>query len=195
MSIALRPPSRQDGLMGLRAFKRFTDLRPDEERWELRDGIPVMNPTPTNFHQIIVSNLLFELGREARRQGDRWHVFPGTNVVPDTEKPNAPIPDVAARFGDPLHSSFLTDIVLAVEVISPDSRRRDLERKPLLYAAIASLAHYVVVDTRSPVITLFDRAAGFAPRAFSDPDQPAPLPAIGSDLRPREIYRQTGLIR
>lgn len=190
MNIAVR----NIGLMDLRAFRRFADKRPDDERWELRDGIPEMNPTPTNFHQIIANNIQFELTLEARRQGDLWHVCPGTNVVTTMDKPNSPIPDVMVRFGDPLRESYVDDIVLAVEIISPESRSRDLKRKPVLYAAIPSLQHYMVVDTRSALVTSFDRARAFEPVEISNPAQMIKLDALAVALPLTAIYRQTGLI-
>jgi Uma2 family endonuclease len=195
MNIAVRPSRLKHDLMGLKAFKRFTDLRPDEERWELRDGIPVMNATPTNFHQLIQNNIQFLLTIEQRRQNDRWHVFPGTNVVAATDLPNAPIPDVALRFGEPLHASFIEDIVVAFEIISPDSRKRDLEKKPQLYAAVSTLQHYVVVDFRRIGITVFDRATEFAPELITDPAANIDLSALDVVLPVKEIYRQTGLAK
>ena len=32
-------------------FLAFTDTRPDGERWELIEGVAIMNPSPVEFHQ------------------------------------------------------------------------------------------------------------------------------------------------
>src|SRR5215467_8562769 len=39
------------------AFRAWTETRPDEERWELIDGVPMMMTPPTKAHQRIASNL------------------------------------------------------------------------------------------------------------------------------------------
>jgi hypothetical protein len=39
----------------------FTDTRPDEERWELIEGVPTLSPSPVDCHQIVCSNILFIL--------------------------------------------------------------------------------------------------------------------------------------
>ena len=45
----------------IEAFRAFTDDCPPHEKWELIDGEIVLNPIPTNRHQIIISNILYEL--------------------------------------------------------------------------------------------------------------------------------------
>jgi hypothetical protein len=44
--------------MTIDEFLAFTETRPDEERWELIEGRPVLNPSPIDFHQIVVANIV-----------------------------------------------------------------------------------------------------------------------------------------
>jgi Uma2 family endonuclease len=46
------PPS-----LSLNAFRVWTQTRPDEEHWELLDGVPTRRTPPTKAHQRIASNL------------------------------------------------------------------------------------------------------------------------------------------
>ena len=48
---------RSSGHLSVAAFRAWRASRPDEERWELIDGVPVMMTPPTLAHQRITSNL------------------------------------------------------------------------------------------------------------------------------------------
>ncbi len=43
--------------MSIELFRAFYSTRPDEERWQLIDGVAVMMPPPIPAHQRIASNL------------------------------------------------------------------------------------------------------------------------------------------
>src|SRR5436309_15189963 len=43
--------------LSVEAFRAFYQGRPEEERWELIDGVPMMMAPPTFVHQRIASNL------------------------------------------------------------------------------------------------------------------------------------------
>ena len=52
--------------MTVEEFYAFTDTRPDDEKWELIDGEPILNASPSPVHQWIVGNLIVALGDRAR---------------------------------------------------------------------------------------------------------------------------------
>ena len=65
-------PKIDTGPMTVDEFYLFTDARPDEEKWELIDGEPVLNAAPSRLHQRIVKNILVALAiRERERCADR----------------------------------------------------------------------------------------------------------------------------
>ena len=47
-------PTIKTGPMTVGEFYAFTDTRPDEEKWELIDGEPILNASPSDFHQKIL---------------------------------------------------------------------------------------------------------------------------------------------
>ena len=49
-----RPKLAPEQQMTIEEFLAFTDTRPEEERWELIEGVPVLNPSPIDHHQIVV---------------------------------------------------------------------------------------------------------------------------------------------
>jgi Uma2 family endonuclease len=50
-------PIRDHQRLSVALFRGFLEGRPEEERWELIDGLPVMMAPPTKAHQRIASNL------------------------------------------------------------------------------------------------------------------------------------------
>jgi len=52
-----RATQRKPSPLSIEAFRAWSETRPDEERWELIDGVPMMMTPPTKTHQRIASNL------------------------------------------------------------------------------------------------------------------------------------------
>ena|SRR5437899_1221358 len=70
-------PVIDTGPMTVEEFYAFTDTRPDEEKWELIDGEPILNAAPSRMHQLIIRNVIFALGireRELNALGRCCHV-------------------------------------------------------------------------------------------------------------------------
>src|SRR5258706_8812876 len=85
-------PVIDTGPMTVAEFYAFTDTRPDEEKWELIEGEPILNAAPSRLHQRIVKNLILVLGNRERELAASWTVLPGLGVrVSDTDRPE---PDV-----------------------------------------------------------------------------------------------------
>ena len=58
--------------MTIDEFLAFTDTRPEEERWELIEGVAVLNPSPIDHHQIVVSNIVAFLVRAKIETNAPW---------------------------------------------------------------------------------------------------------------------------
>lgn len=172
-------------------FVAFLDTRPDEEKWELVDGRPVLSPSPVYVHQIVVGNLIAELLTRLRAKRRRLVAIPGIGVKVDEF--NAPVPDVMIRPLDSLDGSFCDDMLVACEVLSPGTARRDLRWKRQVYAALPSLAHYVIVSTKAVDVRLFSRADGFAETRLAAAADRLDLTAAGVALPLASLYRDTGL--
>jgi Uma2 family endonuclease len=108
-------------------------LPDDAPRVELRDGVMIVAPSPTIDHQ----DIAFLLWRWFRQNAPReFKATGGVGVVvsfgdtlePDVVLVRAPVP------GD--HHYLLPEqVVIAVEVVSPGTKRRDRLEKPADYAA------------------------------------------------------------
>jgi Uma2 family endonuclease len=190
-------PRIKSGPMTVEEFYAFTDTRPDEEKWELIDGEPILNAAPSRLHQRIVKNLLVTLGAFDRQTGVAWETLPGLGVrVSDTNRPE---PDVLImpKDGDSLDplGRDRSDVIVAFEVLSPSTRERDLRWKRSAYTSLPSLTHYVVIAQDAVEVVVFARDAGFAERRLRSLRDLVELPALGVSLPLSEIYRDTGLIQ
>lgn len=172
-------------------FFAFTATRPDEERWELIEGEPVLNASASRLHQKIVRNLIMLLGELARRTHGSWEVLPGLGVrLSDI---NVPVPDVLIRPDDSLSGVECADMIIAFEILSPSTADRDLRWKRKAYAQLDTLTQYVVIAQDTVEVVSYDRATGFSERRLERIGDELDLPAICARLPLSEIYRDTGL--
>ncbi|MGW5349385.1 Uma2 family endonuclease [Streptomyces sp. NPDC004031] len=118
-------------------------------RAELIDGSLVL-PAPQQAGHAVTTDLLHHTLREAAPPGLRVRRETAVVLSPHS----APVPDLIVVTADDTHgperrSYPSDDVVLAVEVVSPDSRERDRETKPFKYAR-ARIPHYWRVETSGP---------------------------------------------
>jgi Uma2 family endonuclease len=136
------------------------DALPEDNtrRYELVEGILLVSPRPVSDHQWAVSRLVRQVGPQLPDHlGELSDVevvlfsdFPATVRAPDF----AVVPTAVAK-GNPSRYRA-EDVLLAVEVISPGSRRTDCVFKLNEYAE-AGIENYWIVDLERPVtITAFE---------------------------------------
>jgi len=194
-------PTIKTGPMTVDEFYEFTDRCPDEEKWELIDGEPILNAAPSRLHQGIVKNVLFALTLRERELSAAWEVLPGLGVR--VSEINRPEPDVVIlpRTGASLdlQGRDRSDVLAAFEVLSPSTKDRDLRWKRTAYTSLASLTHYVVIAQDALIaqdaveVVVFARDNGFAEKRLRSLNDSVEVPALGISLPLAEIYRGTSL--
>src|SRR6266704_1861107 len=120
--------------MSIELFRAFYESRPDEEHWELIDGVAMKMATAKVVHQRVASNLerILNDALEAYRPGWAAYQRIGLNLRPFVDAYD-PEPDVVVA--DVVHSldlRYVDRFYLAAEVVS-DSDRRTLEAKRGVY--------------------------------------------------------------
>ena len=178
-------------LLAIEDFLAFVESRPDEERWELIEGEPVLSPSANRRHQIIVGNLLSSIRSKRKPHGTAWEVIPGIGVK--LSLTSAPVPDLLIRPFDNLEGHVCDDVIVAFEVLSSSTADHDLRWKRRNYATLPSLQHYVVVAQDDVEVLVFDRATDFAERRTHDIEASLALPALGLSLALRDIYENAGV--
>lgn len=134
---------RQRPRYNVAAFVELIRPYPDEERWELLDGEPVLMAPQSERHQRIVGNLSDHVRSLARRKG--CIALPGLGLLNDRINDYAPIPDIVVRCGPPLDGGYATDPVFVAEVLSPSTMGNDRGRKLEFFQTIASLETILIV--------------------------------------------------
>jgi len=129
------------------------DAMPDDgHRYELVDGVLVVSPAPSPLHQRAVGRL-FRLLDDACPDHCEVVVAPLDVVLADDTVMQ---PDIlVARRADFTPRDLPAPPLLAVEVLSPSTRRFDLMLKRSRFEA-AGAGSYWVVDPGEPMLTAWD---------------------------------------
>ncbi|MCC0805275.1 Uma2 family endonuclease [Methylobacterium sp. W2] len=136
--------ARRDTRMTVSEFRPWAEPRPDEERWELIDGIPLLMSPPSARHQRIVSNLIRRLDEFAEGWG--CNALPGLGVLSAAVDDFAPIPDIVVTCGPLGPDGYASDTLLVAEVLSPSTMSLDRGRKTDFYRSVPSLRTFLIVS-------------------------------------------------
>ncbi|MFG2047239.1 Uma2 family endonuclease [Micromonospora sp. NPDC048935] len=132
-------------------------LPDDAPRVELRDGVLVVVPSPTIGHQNIGNRLWMWLFQHAPAEYE-----PVTAVGVALTHRNTLEPDVLLLSRPVVVENHYVDaeqVVLAVEVVSPGTRRRDRLEKPAGYAD-AGIRHYWRIEQNPVHVYAYDLVDG-----------------------------------
>ncbi|MGK8554558.1 Uma2 family endonuclease [Nocardia gipuzkoensis] len=147
----LRPPP---GGFVAEDLDRLPDLPPHTE---LIDGSLVFVSPQAKIHMLVISLLEPTLRRLAPA-----HLRVRREMTVTLGRNQRPEPDLVVIHAERDGSTELTsyqadDVVLAVEVVSAESRTRDRERKPQLYAQ-AGIAHFWRIENADgrPVVYVYE---------------------------------------
>ena len=172
-------------------FIAFMDSRPDGERWELIEGVAIMNAAPTQWHQRIALNIAISLDAVKASTGASWtpNLGVGTRVLISTN--SLPQPDIVVQ-ERALQGSSVTDESLVIsEVLSRSNTKADRAWRKRVYASVPNCQHYVTVATKTAEIIRHDRADGWVGTTIKGLDASLALPALKADIPLRDIYRWT----
>ena len=159
-------------------------MPPDGKRHEIIDGAHLVTPSPSAKHQRIVGNLYLLLGNYLRKHpiGTLWLapfdvILSDINVVePDllyVKKTARETIQEAGVFGPP---------ALAIEVLSPSSRKTDEITKRKLYESYG-VEEYWIVDPELETVKIHRQAENkFAPPIVFDETNPTFTSPLFPDL-------------
>lgn len=200
--------------MPIEDFRAFQATRPDEEGWELVEGVPVMM-TPTylthariagNIERLLCDTLdVFDPSRTALQNigvdlGLSGSALPGLGRTAGY----APQPDVGVigaafeadrRFANPLY--------VAVEVVSstddawlPSAGMRWIEAKTRIYQAHPPCEAVIVVEQHRMEVRLSQRSGTtWESATLMRPEDVVRLPTCGLECTVADLYRGTPLTR
>ena len=181
--------------MTVEEFLDFTETRPDEERWELIEGEPVMNPSPIDDHQMIVANIVTALMVHKRQTGASWLPMPGIGTRVPISPRSLPQPDVFVKETPTSGSAVTDDALVLFEVLSRSNTRSDQTWRRKVYASVPNCRHYVTVLLKAMEVVAYDRDTAWQKRTVTGLDGTLALPAVDLSIPLVDIYIWTSLAR
>lgn len=141
-------------------------------------------------HNSIKLNCLIQLGTQLR--GNPCRPFDSDTKVriDSVSRKRFYYPDVqvVCQSNEPT-SVFQDNPVLVIEVLSPSTRRYDLDEKLTAYLTIPSLQCYVVLEQHQPIAIVMRRSnGGFLRELIEGIDGTVELPFLNCSLAMRDIY-------
>jgi Uma2 family endonuclease len=179
--------------MTIEEFLAFTETRPDEERWELIEGMPVLNPSPIDYHQIVVTNVVAFLVRMKVETNAPWLPLIGTGTRVPASANSLPQPDAMVKEHAPTGSPVSDDALVLFEVLSRSNTKADQAWRRRVYASVPNCRHYVTVSLKAVEVHAYDRDNGWSRRNLTDLADALDLPALGLSVPLADIYRWTPL--
>jgi Uma2 family endonuclease len=189
-------PIRGSPRLSVDVFRGFLEGRPEEERWELIDGVAVMMAPPTLAHQIIAGNLqrLLNDALDVRAPTLIACQRAGVNIGPSVEHYD-PEPDVvvidteAAETPEERHADRF---YLAAEIVS--SSERYIESKREVYKLHGHCKYILTIqqdriEVRADVCT----EAGWQDEVLNKREDLLVLADFGLRCALSDLYRRTSL--
>jgi Uma2 family endonuclease len=144
----------------------------------------------TNRHNRIVLNCLVKLANLLEGKPCQPYNSDTKLKIDQAKRKRFYYPDtqVVCQESDPL-SVYQEQPVLVIEVLSPSTRRYDLDEKMEAYLSVGSLEGYLVLEQHQPIAILMRRTSeGWARNLIQGIEHSIDLGFIGCDLPMRDIY-------
>lgn len=170
-------------------FLAFTDTRPDGERWELIEGVAVMNPSPVDYHQVVVTNIATYLMSHKNRTGVGWVPMIGVGTRVPISPNSLPQPDVFVKEAALTGTPVTDDALVLFEVFSRSNTKADQAWRRKVYASVPNCKHYVTASLKSAEVDAYDRDTGWKKRSVAGLASSIALPALGLSIPLADIYR------
>jgi Uma2 family endonuclease len=190
-----RAAQRKPSPLSIDAFRAWSETRPDEERWELIDGVPMMMTPPTKAHQRIASNLERLLNDALVRSAPERAAYQrvGLNLGPVVEnydpEPDVVVIDVEASSDERYADRFY----LIAEVVSASDRPK-IEGKREIYKLHAACNCILTIRQDRHEARVDSRAGNsWTTEIFTRPADELVLTEFGLRCPLSDFYRGTPL--
>lgn len=174
-------------------FLAFTDTRPEGERWELIEGVAVLNPSPVEHHQMVAANIVAYLVAHKQRTGAGWFPMLGVGTRVPVSPRSLPQPDIFVKEAAATGSPITDDALVLFEVLSRSNTKADQTWRRKVYASVPNCQHYVTVSLKTVEVDAYDRDTGWKRRTLTNLVDALALPALGLSVPVADIYRWTPL--
>jgi Uma2 family endonuclease len=184
--------------MSVELFRSFVEGRPDEEHWELINGVAMLMAPPTLAHQRIASNLERLLLDALESHAPTKTAFQaiGVNLGPAIDDYD-PEPDVVVTDLDAAEAPderYVDRFYLAAEIVSAsDSARVESKRSIYKLHEFCTCILTVQQDRFEGRVDL-RTDTGWSEQSLKKPDETLALPDFGLRCQVADLYRGTPLV-
>jgi Uma2 family endonuclease len=188
-------PLRTSSRMSVELFRGFVEGRPNEEHWELIDGVAMMMAPPTKAHQRIASNLerLLNEALDVHAPALVAYQRVGVNLGPNVQNYD-PEPDVTVVEAQGDDERYSDRFYLAAEIVS-SSDHSYVENKREVYKLHDSCTCILTVQQDRFEIRVDLRTdSGWSEQVLRKPDDTLALPDFGLRCNLSDLYRGTPLV-
>ena len=184
------PPS---GTMDVDEFMAFLETRPDEEHWELIEGVAVMMAPPSYAHQRIAHNLSNLLNTAF--MGRRIDAFPYINsgIRNPGLRNFQPLPDIVVVPGVAGYDLYAEHYLLAAEVLSPSNTRKEIDLKLRRYCEAPENLYAIVIEPREFHVEIYAKRNKWDAQILRAADDLIEMPEFGLTCHVVDLYRGTPL--
>jgi Uma2 family endonuclease len=191
--VAQRTPPR----LSIELFRAFYATRPDEEQWQLIDGVAIMMTPPTLVHQCIATNFQFLLFQGLKHHAPMLTAFQrlGVNLGPLVEDYD-PEPDVAVIDASAIREPdrrYVDRFYLAAEIVSASDRIWVEKKREIYKLHEACTCILTVQQDRFEVRVDLRTASGWSEQTLTDPNDSLVLMEFGLRCKLSDLYRGTAL--
>jgi Uma2 family endonuclease len=180
-------------ILSVASFRAWLASRPDEEHWELIEGLPMMMTPPNRRHQRIASNLEALLNAALKRHNPTFAAYHDIGVNIASTVPYDPEPDVAViREDENPDPRYADRFYLVAEVLS-ESDKGVIDSKRDIYRAHPSCTCILLVrQDRAEIVVDHRTGDGWHSRVLRAADELI-LPEFGLSCPVGDVYRDTPL--
>ena len=192
--MTVHAPARPlSGTMDVDEFMAFLETRPDNERWDLIEGVAVMMAPPSYAHQRIASNLCTVLNNAfAARRLDLF-AYQRAGVRNPGLRNFQPEPDVVVVPGIAGYDLYSETFQLVGEVLSPTNTRQEIDLKLRRYREAPDNLYAVVIEPREILVEIHAKSRGWQPVILTRAGDPSEMPEFGLRCSAGDLYRGTPL--
>jgi Uma2 family endonuclease len=192
--MTVNAPARPfSGTMDVDEFMAFYETRPDNERWQLIEGVAVMMAPPAYAHQRIAYNLCELLNRAFSTRRLDLFAYPRAGVRNPGVRNFQPEPDVVVIPGVSGYDLYSELFQLVAEVLSPSNTRTEIDLKLRRYREAPDNLYAVVIEPREFLVEICAKSRNWQPVVLTKAEDPIDMPEFGLSCRVVDLYRGTPL--
>jgi Uma2 family endonuclease len=184
---------RKDGKFGVEEYLALIESRPEEERWQLIDGVAMMMPPPTLVHQRIASNLARSLNDCLEDKRPELYAFQEVGLIVPQAELFRPEADVAMLDAMADYEPYANKFYCVAEILSDSNTDKDIAVKRQRYLQHPDNLYFVLIEQKRVHMEVLARATGWLPVALARLDDALELAEFGFRTTLANLYRGTPL--